>query len=58
MQFFLEKIEIDRLGQELQCPDLGGVPAALVIAIGSHHHDRQIGAALPVVSSNLPVPCL
>ena len=45
-QLLLQQIEIDRLGEELGGAAFARHPAALIVAIGGHHHDRQIGAAL------------
>jgi hypothetical protein len=42
----LSLIEVHRLGDELESAKFAGAASALVVAIGSHHHDRQIRATL------------
>ena len=39
-------VEFDRLRYELRCSVLCGTAATVIIAISSHHHDRQIRMAL------------
>jgi hypothetical protein len=41
-QLLLQPIEIDRLGEELESAKFAGAALALVVAIGGHHHDRQV----------------
>ena len=42
-QLGFQKIEIDRLGDEADRVPFAGPTAALVIAVGRHHDDRQPG---------------
>src|SRR5215472_9980633 len=42
MQRLLEQIEIDRLTDKVARATFPCAAAALVVAIGGHHHDRQI----------------
>ena len=51
MQLVLEQMEINRLRNELKRAVFGRLAAPLVVAVGGHHHDRQIGAALLVLRS-------
>src|SRR5271166_281529 len=39
----LQQIEIDRLGDKLGSAELAGPAPPLVVAIGGHHDDRQVG---------------
>src|SRR5215813_11945793 len=42
----LQMIEIDWLREELESAEFAGAASSLVVAIGGHHHDRQIGEPL------------
>jgi len=42
----LECIEVDRLSEELGSAKLTCPASALVVAIGGHHHHRDVGEAL------------
>src|SRR5215471_911844 len=43
-QLRLQEIEIDRLGDEFRGAVCARPPAALVVAVGGHHHDGYVGA--------------
>ena len=45
-QLRFERIEIDRLGEEIGGAQFIGAAAPLVVAIGGDHHDREIREAL------------
>ena len=45
-ELLFQVIEVDRLGEELEGSEVPGAPAAFVVAIGGHHHDRQLREAL------------
>ena len=54
--WLFQPIEIDRLGDELGGAVFIGMPPTLIVAVGRHHHDRQIGPApLDLAQQRQPV---
>src|SRR5262249_44708795 len=42
----LQLVEVDRLGDELGSSEFAGTASSLIVAVGRHHHHRQIGATM------------
>jgi len=45
-QLLLQPIEIHRLGEELGGTKFGRLAPSLIVALGGHHHHRELGEAL------------
>ena len=53
-QLFHEMVEVDRLGDELgRAEGLRPAPVPFVVAIGGHHHHRQIGKRCLIFPSSV-----